>query len=137
MRTDEEILQRIESRSEADWLGTEKSDLVHRLPFDKAKPFLKPETTPEEWGEPSPRDRESIITVMLDYMPFAWGKANDCRGISAGRSMSHYMAWAWLAGDDFGELGDYEYYGKENLVRICKHYGWDSAQWDDGVRTNG
>ena len=50
--------------------------------------------------------------------------------------MCHYMAWVWLAGDDLGDLTDYQYYGKDNLVKICDHYGWDSSQWDDGERTN-
>lgn len=84
----------------------------------------------------SPRDRESILNEMLDYMSFAFEKANNFRGISASRSMSHYSAWTWLIGDDFGNLLDYEYYGKDNLVEICEKYGWDHSQWDDGVRLN-
>lgn len=74
--------------------------------------------------------------MMLDYMEFAWDKANNGRGISAMRSMHHYMAWTWMLGDDLGNLLDYQYYGKDNLVKICKHYGWDHAKWDDGVRRN-
>ncbi len=34
------------------------------------------------------------------------------------------------------DAGDYEFYGKDNLVRICDLYGWDSSQWDDGRRVN-
>lgn len=135
MRTDEEILVRIKSLESVDFFGFETTDLIVRLPFDKATPFLKPEATEANW-EQAPRDRESLLKEMQEYMPFAWEKANDGRGLSAGRSMAHYSAWTWLAGDDLGELKDYQFYGKDNLVRICQHYGWDHSQWDDGVREN-
>lgn len=135
MRTDAEILARIEERKEHDLFGWETTDLLVRLPFDAAKPYLIPEITEDGW-KVWPRDRESLMAEMLDYMPFAWDKANNGRGISAGRTMHHFMAWTWLAGDDFGDLTDYDSYGKDNLARICKHYGWDSSQWDDGVRHN-
>lgn len=135
MRTDEEIVARIKSLESADFLGWETNDLLICLPFEAAKPFLKSETLAADWS-PLPRDRESVVARMLEYMPFAWEKANGCRGISASRSMSHFSAWVWLAGDDFGDLGDYEHYGKGNLRRICEHYGFDASQWDDGVRVN-
>lgn len=124
MRTDQEIIDRINARKEADFFG-----------FELAKPFLNPDVKGEDW-KVQPRDRDSVLKEMLEYMPFAWDKANNCRGLSAGRSMCHYMAWVWLAGDDLGDLTGYQYYGKDNLVKICDHYGWDSSQWDDGERTN-
>lgn len=135
MRTDQEIIDRIEQRKADDFFGFEITDLIVRLPFDLAKTYLKPDAVESEWTV-APRDRDSLLGEMHKYMDFAWEKANDCRGLSAGRSMSHYMAWTWLAGDDLGDLTDYEYYGKDNLVRICHHYGWDPKQWDDGIRTN-
>lgn len=135
MRTDQEILDRIHERKGIDFFGFEFSDLVCRLSFDAAKPLLSNDADPATW-EIVPRDRESVLAEMLIYMPFAWDKANGQRGLSAGRSMHHYMAWVWLAGDDLGELTDYEFYGKDNLVKICEHYGWDHTQWDDGIRTN-
>lgn len=136
MRTVEEIVARINDREANDWLGFELGDYIDCLPFDAAKPWLKEGVTADEWTE-MPRDRDSVLARMLEYMPFAWEKANNGRGLSASRSMSHYTAWAWLVGDDFGNLQDYEYYGKDNLVRICNHYGWNYAKWDDGERTNG
>lgn len=135
MRTDEEIIARIDEVEGRDWLGTEISDLLRRLPFEKAKPFLSEEVKESEW-ECLPRDRESVIKEIAGYMEFAWDKANGCRGISAGRSLSHFSAWVWLAGDDLGDLTDYEFYGKDHLCRICEHYGIDHKQYDDGVRTN-
>jgi hypothetical protein len=135
MRTDEEIIQRIEERRKEDFFGFEISDLIVCLPAEKAKPFLKEGADLTDWS-PASRDREAILKQMADYMPFAWDKANNCRGISASRSMSHYTSWIWLIGDDLGNLDDYEFYGKDNLAKICKHYGWDHTQWDDGIRVN-
>ena len=135
MRTDDEILARIEEVKADDFMGWQTADLIVRLPFEKAKPYLKPKVKAEEW-KISPRDRDALLAEMLDYMPFAWEKANEERGLSAGRSMDHYSAWTWLAGDDLGDLREYNHYGKDNLCRICKHYGWDASQWDDGVRTD-
>ena len=131
-RTDEEILARIRERAEEDVFGFERNDLLVCLPLEKANTLFE-EPYEGEW-EQSPRDRESLLEQMEEYMPFAWEKANDFRGLSAARSLSHYMAWTWLAGDDLGDLLEYQFYGKDNLRRICEYYGWDPDQWDDGVR---
>jgi hypothetical protein len=52
--------------------------------------------------------------------------------------MDHYSSWIWLIGDEaeFGDLTDYEYYGKDHLRHICDFYGWDADKWDDGRRVN-
>lgn len=135
MRTEQEILERIEAIKERDFFGFETLDLLTCLSFAAARPHLKPDAVESEWHQES-RDRDAVIARMLEYMPFAWDKANNCRGLSASRSMCHYLAWVWLAGDDLGDLGDYEFYGKDNLVKICEKYGWDHKQWDDGRRVN-
>ena len=140
MRTDDQILAKVQSLKERNkefmlFGATELWDVIIRLPFEKAKPFLHETQKIEDW-KIAPRDRESILKEMYDYMPFAWDKANDYRGLSASRSMEHYQAWVWLAGDDLGDLSNYEYYGKDHLARICEYYGWDYSCWDDGVRRN-
>jgi len=134
-RTDDEIISRINVVADRDFFGFEVSDLVVRLEYEKAKQFIPADVTQKDWEVVS-REPADVISMMHDYMPFAWEKANDGRGISAGRSLSHYSAWIWLAGDDLGDLLEYEFYGKDKLVLICNHYGWDSSEWDDGVRTN-
>ena len=80
---------------------------------------------------------------MEDYMPFAWDKANGCRGLSALRSLIHFAAWLWLLSNEdynhfggFKGLSDYQFYGKEKLIDICERFNWDHFQWDDGVRSN-
>jgi len=140
MRTIKEIKQRIKEveTSGHDFMGTETTDLIVCLSYAEAKEFLKDDITKELFEEKYMQklDRESVLATMLDYMPFAWDKANNQRGLSASRSMSHFTSWVWLAGDDLGNLHDYEFYGKDNLIKICEHYGWDYSQWDDGERVN-
>jgi hypothetical protein len=140
MRTQEEIVNRINERKDEDILGFEVGIYIEFLDFDSAQPFLKPDTTKEQWSdvykEPT---TEYILAKMLGYMSFAWEKANDCRGISANRTIAHYDAWLWLLDDGFLEVInsiEYQHYGKEKLIAICEKYGWDWKQWDNGVRTN-
>ena len=130
-RIDEEILSRVEEldKKKILFLGDDEiGDLVGCLSFDKAKQFLGSNADETMW-KTRPRDRDSILERMLDYMSFAWEKANDERGLSAIRSMEHYQAWIWLIGDDMGDLCEYDDYGKNNLIKICKKYGWDYEEW--------
>lgn len=139
IRSLDEIVARIKELEDgkSDWAGFEREDLVIRLDFGRAQPYLKPEITEETWD---PLDQD-VYHRMCDYMHFAWKKANDADkgdgGLSAGRSLAHYSAWLWLVGN--GELAekirDYQYYGKPQLIKICEFLGLDAAQWDDGVRT--
>jgi len=137
-RTQDQIVARIHERKGDDMLGFEVDEYVPYLDYEHAKAFIKPDVTKEQWEADTkdvmdPRDR------AFDYMPFAWDKANNCRGISSNRSISHFIAWLWLDGDD--ELWptlwkDYRYYGKPQLEQICQYLGIDPTKHDDGVRTN-
>ncbi len=141
MRTQEEIVARILERSDHDIFGFETSEYLDFIDYAHAKPFLKPEATESQWNnevfkEPT---KENVLAKMLDYMPFAWKKANDCRGISADRSICHYRAWLWVLNDGFFETFNsikYEHYGKEILIAICENHDWDWKRWDNGMRTN-
>lgn len=140
MQTQEAILERIKERTKEDFFGFETSDYVGGLTFENAKPFLKDEVTFDQW-KPEYTTRDEVIAKILDYMPFAWDKANGKRGLSANRSLSHMIAWIWLAGDnEFAAKVDsefdnnYEFYGKNILAMICDFYGWDASLWDDGER---
>lgn len=142
--TQAEIVERFKARQDGDFFGDEVSVYLGFLEFEHAKAFLKPEVTAEEWDKVrAPLTRENVLAKMLDYMEFGWGKANDCRGLSANRTICHYIAWTWLAGDrDFSQKivdeyrDNYRFYGKDILVMICTQYGWDHSKWDDGRRRN-
>jgi hypothetical protein len=135
VRTEREILDRIEARKEEDMFGFEWPYYLSGLSFDAAKKYLKPEAVAEGWEI---KDADALRQEAIDYMPFAWDKANNCRGISVNRSVMHYQAWLWLLGEDWGDqlMDDYEYYGKPQLVRVCEYLGLDPKQWDDGIRSN-
>lgn len=135
MRTQEEILARIEEVASRDWLGTQRESLIGVLTFANAKQFLKPEVTNDQWEL---NNDDAVRKEAIEYMEFAWDKANNCRGISAGRSLDHYTAWLWLLGDDdlWPTLEDYEHYGKPQLRKICEYFGLDADQWDDDIRVN-
>lgn len=135
MRTQDEILERIEAVTKMDWMGTQRTDLVGALTFESAKPFLKDGVSEDDWTANTDDD---IRKEAIDYMNFAWDKAINCRGLSAGRSMEHYMSWLWLLNDNdlWCDLDNYNHYGKPQLVKICEHFGLDASKWDDNIRVN-
>ena len=111
-KTPQEIAAHIAAIADSDWMGTTRSDLIDYLPFDLAKEHLKPEATQDMWDE---REIKSPLDAAKDYLEFAWGKANDCRGLSAGRSLDHLKAWLWLAGFEQivkEHFAHYDRYGK-------------------------
>lgn len=138
MRTQQEILDRIAAIKADDIFGFQSSDLIAYLDFEHAKPFINAGVTAEEWG--TGRDtRPSPADAIKSYMAFAWDKANNCRGLSAGRSVEHMKSWLWLDGKD--ELaakldGVYEYYGKPCLYLVCKEYGIEWTELDNDHWTN-
>lgn len=132
MRTQKEILDRIDEVKAEDYFGFEVNDLFTALDYEHAKPFLKPDCTKEQWEDGiTPYTPEKYRNKISEYLEFAWEKANDERGISASRSQSHFRAWIWLAGDDDVlsrvEAEEYEPYGKPKLAIIEAHYGRATA----------
>lgn len=124
MRTAAEIVQRIkESKS---FFGFEQEALIPYLTFEQARPFLKSEAKSEEW-KPFPLTEESVRAEMAAYMLFAWEKALDHRGLSAGRSVEKLSAWIWLLGDDvclsLVEAAEHTNYGAPKLQVICDAFG--------------
>lgn len=135
--TQNEILTRYNERKKVDIFGFEITKYIDALDFENAKQFLKDDVTEIEW-KPICCDYESTLAVMKEYMPFAWEKANNNRGISAWRSLAHCAAWLWLLGehDLAEEIEDYTHYGKPQLVKICERFEWDWREWDDNRWTN-
>lgn len=144
----QKIVERYKARVADDMFGWEASEYLRALDFEHLKPLLKPEAQEdpkirEEWAADL-TTREAVLKRMEEYMSFAFDKANNQRGLSANRSVMHYIAWIWLAGDeDFSaEIEEdlktgYQFYGKLILRKICEKYGWDWGQWDDMTLTNG
>lgn len=128
MRTAAELAEWYAKHKDEDTFGWMAEVIVTRLPYDLAKPFLKPEAKPEEWT-PYALERDSVIGDMKDYMKFAWTKVCDHRGISASRSVVKMRAFLVMLGDD--EMANlcldesqYPYYGAPILKQICLKYGF-------------
>lgn len=138
-RSYEEIIEKIEGIKQPpsnDMLVIKRNALLGYLPFELVKKYLIDTATKKQWGNFKPKDRQSILEEMKYYLNFAWEKANKFRGYSAARSMAHYTIWIWLVGDDLGNIEEYQYHGKDNLVKICEYYDWEDENLDDGVREN-
>ncbi len=144
MRTIEEILKRIKEIGEGDswddFFGVRRGNLIDFLPFKYAKKYLKKGVGVKKWSKSvRPLTKKAVIKEVKNYMSFAWEKANNCRGISANRSIDHMKAYLWLLNDgsfEKMEKIEYEHYGKEKLVFVCEHLGIDYKEWDDGERRN-
>ena len=80
MRTDEEILARVEAVKEHDWIGTMRGDLLTRLPFEKVKHLLDDDTTEEDWRPPRRRSRPDPPLRVLRQTP----TPRDLRGVRLG-----------------------------------------------------
>lgn len=128
MRTQEEILARFEKSD--DFFGTQKGDLLSYMEFEFAKPYLKEdyvkkvESGEEKWEVSTDPKKE-----ILEYLDFAYEKAEDERGLSAGRSMLHFKTWIWLDDEKFYNkvidlIDNYTNYGIPALDKISEHYGY-------------
>ena len=69
MRTQEEILKRIDEIKEDDFFGTETSDLIEYLEYKNAKQFLKKDVTKKDWKNKS-IDKD-VLKEMKGYIDFA------------------------------------------------------------------
>lgn len=105
-----------------------RESIVPALDFDNAKKVLKFKqgVTSDKWDKVSRRliTDQDVINAMTEYLPFAWNKADNERGISANRSIEHYIGWLWLISDDMYDKVSHEYehnycdYGKPILKMI-------------------
>ncbi|MCK5217842.1 MAG: hypothetical protein KAJ93_08635 [Methanosarcinales archaeon] len=128
LRTIQEIKERFEKAD--DFMGIQKTDLISFMDYETAKPHLKKEYVEkvdlkeEKWIP----ETDSKINI-LDYLDFAYKKAENERGLSASRSMLHFKTWIWLDNDDFyneiiGLIDNYDSYGIPALDKISEFYGY-------------
>ena len=145
MRTQDEIVARI--REKRSIFAFDAEVLLPHLDYDHAREFIKPETTREQWEAPREHDGTTFDTYPLTeaaalrdfraYSEFAWGKAQDHRSLSAGRSVEKLEAWTWLLGRDdvLAEVAktDYAQYGCPILKVFCEAFGFPIPD-DEGTR---
>lgn len=129
LRSQEEILEKMKKITEEQAsMDFSVEVIVYYLNWENIKPYLK-----EEYIEKVENGEEQFNFVtsieecaqdFLDYMNFAWGKAENQRGISASRSIQKLSTWAWLMGrEDISDvLQDdslYNPYGAPALIKAC------------------
>jgi len=136
IRTPAEITARIEEIKGEDFLGFRSQVLVASLPFEEAQAGGWPAegVTAERWAEFVHVTEEEITKAAIDYLEFAFGKAEDHRGISANRSVEKMGEFAWLlCRDDVEsamEQADYAQYGVPVLVAFAESFSDESrAIW--------
>lgn len=134
-RTAAEIAARMAEVSDG-FLNFQSDDLLEWLPYELAKPHLKDGVTKKEWS--AHQETGDPLIMVSNYLPFAWKKANSCRGLSAGRSIEHLKAWLWLAGYDLSDTLDDQYtrYGKPCLIIASEIVGFNWREHDDGAWLN-
>ena len=120
-----------------DILGFATEVLLAYLSYDFVKVHLKPGTKRSDW-EPLELSRQQILEEFSSYMQFAWGKAADHRGISAGRSITKALAWLFILGDEEGRMavknGSYKNYGAPMLLYISNRYGFPIPEEPEVLR---
>lgn len=135
MKSIKEIKDKIKTGFEHDVFDFGTNDLIEALPFETAKEylaedFLSKENATEEWEALRLKTDDDVKDRILDYLSFAWDKANDGRGLSADRSIRHFAAWAWLIDDELYTKiedmyeNDYAPYGKPILTFIGDKLGY-------------
>ncbi len=134
-RSHDEIVEKIRNIKN-DIFAVKIGDLIVCLPYDLAKEFFRDDATEEDFNKANVTAEPKVVAKwIVDYLPFAWEKANDCRGLSALRSLDHFTIWMWLLGFDV-EFDDYEYYGKQQLRAISECFGFDWRAHDNGRWVN-
>lgn len=138
MRTQEEIVKFMRDNA-AGFFNFVLDDCIPFLDYAHAKEFLKEECSEDKWNEVrAPYTRDHVLHVMAEYMPFAWDKALNHRGLSSSRSTSHFSTWLWLLGDDEAhkayEDTEYAMYGVPKLKFICEKFGFSMDDSEEAQR---
>ncbi len=137
--TKEEVDARHNDRARGDPSRFEADEYIPYMSLDGMRQLVKEGTTEEVLERLQlTLTSEEMIADMEKYMPFAFEKAHDQRGISANRSIQHYIAWTWLAGDndlsaEVERMYEKEYHnwGLPILRKICEFYGFNPVRAED------
>ena len=131
MPTQEQLVERFKAGTKEDqtglWYEFSGKLLIRYLPFEFLRnDFVKSTATDEEIREIMVElNRDEVLKEAKEYLSFAYEKCHDERGISANRSILHFIEWFWLAGEeDFSNKiyvkfhENYHSYGEEILDMI-------------------
>ncbi len=140
MRTIDEIMGRIKRLEMDDFFGFERGVLAEYLPNDRLADAGF--TARDEGRAPRELTEANVIADIREYLPFAFDKAINHRGLSAGRSVNKMSAWVWLLGNEeltnfIQNNANYRNYGVPILKRVAAAFGIELpdaiAAWEDGM----
>lgn len=130
LRTQEEILEKYkEYEDDGRMFDFRPEVLLEHLSYENSSQFLSDKYKAKiSSGEIKYSFVNNVLEAtqdFLDYMVFAWMKAQDERGLSASRSIQKLSAWLWLLNREdleskINEDGLYNPYGAPALVEVCK-----------------
>jgi hypothetical protein len=132
LRTQDEIVAKLDDNTIERFMDFTPDVLVPALEWEFAKKYLKEDyvekVEKEEEKFEYTSDIKTIVQEFLDYMVFAWGKAENQRGLSASRSINKLSAWLWLLNreDLVSTIEDnnlYNPYGAPALIEVCNQLG--------------
>lgn len=83
------------------------------------------EPTPLEWTE------KNILEQLKSDLEFAFKKALDQRGISAGLMYEVIKMWLWILEDDLQYFIDYAQYGLPLFKAVALKYNFQNEIGDD------
>lgn len=132
MKTQEQLIERYQQVADNDFFGAKRGDLAKYMTRESLAAVGAPVSDDQAHLIGKPLTRDAVLAEMHNYMTFAWDKANNERGLSAGRSINHFEAWLWLLGDEealaFAEDAEnYPDYGRPILHYICERFGFPVA----------
>lgn len=128
-KIDKRAAERIMKLKTGDNFGFKSEVACLFLPFKKVKQFLRDDYVAEiENGEVEFHQITDVMEAVqdfLDYMVFAWMKADEGRGISASRSIDKLSAWMMiLSRPDIAKILQddslFNPYGKPALRKACE-----------------
>lgn len=87
----------------------------------------------EQWAVPLVLEfsEAAVLQQLAEDVEFAFRKALDQRGISAGAMNDVIKMWMWVLDDDLQYCQDYAEYGLPLLKRVAVKYGLPSPIGDD------
>jgi hypothetical protein len=120
-RTQTEIVDRLRVARMDDFFGFKTEVLASFLDAEHVAEFCKPDAELSDWTALT-----DAATEGAEYLAFAFGKAEDHRGISAERSVQKMTEYAWLQGrDDVVKAMDdagFAQYGVPKLITYAKAF---------------
>jgi hypothetical protein len=132
LRPSKEIKEQYESVKKNDFFGFSGEVFTSFINWEDGKEYYKEEYRNKvDAGEEQfsyTTDIKEAAQDFLDYMNFAWGKAQDQRGISSSRSISKLSAWLWCMNrpdlsEEINRDDLYNPYGAPALISICDKMG--------------